>query len=246
MPVSVPTRRPRSSTAALPVSTPVSVLVPRVGAAARGCQARRHDVEDNVMSGCQAPPVNAPLARRRAALYRTRTPHLLCDRADSGPLAAFSSLRSVGMAGRPIPPSLQSEKRTQRPNLGAIAESPLRSDSAGHGSFLDPPRSARRLRRPRRCRCGPLLRPAICRNLERASAHHLTTFRGPRDEALSDSATPTEASRRWVQAWGRQIRNPKSEILPCPNQTHPQAVASHEKAKLQERRRPRGITELLL
>ncbi len=212
VPVSVPTRRPRSSTAALPVSTPVSVLVPRVGAAARGCQARRHDVEDNVMSGCQAPPVNAPLARRRAALYRTRTPHLLCDRADSGPLAAFSSLRSVGMAGRPIPPSLQSEKRTQRPKLVAIAESPLRSDSAGHCSFLERPRSAWRLRRPWRWCSGPLLRPAIRRNLAVASDRHLTMSRGPRDEALRNSATPTGGSGRRLQVWGRQIRNPKSEI----------------------------------
>jgi hypothetical protein len=191
VPLPVPARRPRSSTAATVAHRP-----------ALGTQAFLGPAGDRP---------SAPWARRRAAPCRT-TPPLSCDRAESGPLAAFSSLRSVGMAGRPIPPSLQSEKRTQRPNLGAIAESPLRSDSAGHGSFLDPPRSARRLRRPRRCRCGPLLRPAICRNLERASAHHLTTFRGPRDEALSDSATPTEASRRWVQAWGRQIRNPKSEI----------------------------------
>jgi hypothetical protein len=66
----MPARRPRSSTAALPVSVPASVLVPRGGAAARGCQARRHDVEDNVISGCQAPPVKAPAARRRAAFMR--------------------------------------------------------------------------------------------------------------------------------------------------------------------------------
>jgi len=42
-------RRPRSLTAALPVSVPASVRVSRGGAAARGCQ---------------APPVNAPAARR--------------------------------------------------------------------------------------------------------------------------------------------------------------------------------------
>ena len=46
-------------------------------------------------------------------------PPLIGDRADSGPLIPFSSLHSVGMAGRPIPTSLQSEKRAQRPNLGA-------------------------------------------------------------------------------------------------------------------------------
>ena len=48
---------------ALPVSVPAPALVSREGAAARGCQARRHDVEDNVKSGCQAPPVDAPLPR---------------------------------------------------------------------------------------------------------------------------------------------------------------------------------------
>ncbi len=63
-------------------------------------------------------------------------PHLYCDRADSGPLAAFSSLRSVGMAGRPISPSLQSEKRTQRPKLVAIAKPPPNSGFAGPGSVL--------------------------------------------------------------------------------------------------------------
>ena len=43
----------------LPVSVPASESVLRGGAAARGCQARRHDVEDNIMSGCQAPLVTA-------------------------------------------------------------------------------------------------------------------------------------------------------------------------------------------
>ena len=38
------------------------------------------------------------------------------------------------------------------------------------------------------------------------------TSRGPRDETLRDSATPTGASRRGMRVWGRQIRNPKSEI----------------------------------
>jgi hypothetical protein len=92
------------------------------------------------------------------------------------------------------PSSLQSEKRTQRPKLVAIAESPLRSDSTGPGPVLEPPRSARRLRRPCRCRYGPLLRPAIHRNLAVASDRHLTTSRSPRDEALHNSATPTQRS----------------------------------------------------
>jgi len=42
-----------------------------------------------------------------------------------------------------------------------------------------------------------------------ADAHQLTTSRGPRDEALRNSATPTGGSGRRIQAWGRQIRNPK-------------------------------------
>jgi len=155
------------------------------------------------------PSSNAARLRRAGGLPPTgrRSPPPFCDRADSGPLAAFSSFRSVGMAGRPIPPSLQSEKRTQRPKLVAIAESPLRSDSTGPGSVLLPPRSARRLRRPWRCRYGPLLRPAIRHNLARASAHHLTTSRSPRDEALRNSATPTEGSERKVEAEG--VRNSK-------------------------------------
>jgi hypothetical protein len=40
----------------------------------------------------------------------------------------------------------------------------------------------------------------------------LVTSRGPRDEALRNSATPTVGSRRRMRAGGRQIRNPKSEI----------------------------------
>jgi len=45
-----------------------------------------------------------------------------------------------------------------------------------------------------------------------ADAHHMTTSRGPSDEALRYSATPTEASRHRIQAEGHQIRNSKFEI----------------------------------
>jgi len=110
------------------------------------------------------------------------------------------------------PSSLQSEKRTQRPKLVAIAKPPLRSGFAGPSSILLPPRSARRLRRPWRCCSGPLLRPAIRRNLAVASDRHLTTSHGPRDEALRDSATPTGDSRYRCLVGGRQIRNSKFEI----------------------------------
>jgi len=94
------------------------------------------------------------------------------------------------------PSSLQSEKRTQRPKLGAIAKPPLRSGFAGPGSVLQRPRSAWRLRRPWRCHSGPLLRPAIRRDLTFAGERHLTTSRGPRDEVLRNSATPTGGSER--------------------------------------------------
>jgi len=46
--------------------------------------------------------------------------------------------------------------------------------------------------------CGPRY-PAIWH----ANAHQLTTSRGPRNEALRNSATPTGASQRRIQAGGR-------------------------------------------
>jgi hypothetical protein len=91
-------------------------------------------------------------------------------------------------------------------NLVAIAESPLCSDSAGPGPVLLRTRSAWRLRRPCRCRSGPLLRPAIRRNLTVASDRQLTTSRGPRKEPLRNSTTPTHGS-----GWKTQpgVRNSK-------------------------------------
>jgi len=159
----------------------------------------------------------APAARRRAAFEQGR------------PLPSCIGSRRFRTSGRVFLPPLGRDGRTAYPSLApvgethpdvAIAESPYHSDSAGPDSVLQPPWSAWRLRRPRRCCYGPLLRPATRRNLARASAHHLTTPRGPRDEALRNSATPTGASRRRIQAGGRQIRNPKSEIpnsTPCPS-----------------------------
>ena len=51
-------------------------------------------------------------------------------------------------------------------------------------------------------------------HLEHASAHHVTTSRGPRDEALRNSATPTvgSGSRMQIGDGKSEIRNPKSEI----------------------------------
>jgi len=109
--------------------------------------------------------------------------------------------RDGGRDGRTAyPSSLQSEKRTQRPKLVAIAKPPLRCGFAGRGSVLRRPRSAWRLRRPWRSGSGPLLRPAIRGHLARASAHQLTTSRGPRDEPLRNSATPTGGSEGAVGA----------------------------------------------
>jgi len=77
MPVSVPARRPRSSTAA---------TRPRPTPPPRASSRRSRST--------------SPAARLWRAggllLAERRTPHLLCDRADSGPLAAFSSLHSSG------------------------------------------------------------------------------------------------------------------------------------------------------
>ncbi len=187
------------------------MLVLRGGAAARGCQARRHDVEDNVISGCQAPPVNAPLARRRAAFGRADAPLPIWDRADSGPLAAFSSLRSVGMAGRPIPPRSSRRNAPRGPNssrsltlrCALVSRGLVQSFSirGRRGGCAAPGAAATGLY------CGP--RYAA---IWHANAHQLTTPRGPRNEALRNSATPTGTPRQRIQAEGRQIRNPKSEI----------------------------------
>ena len=59
---------------------------------------------------------------------------------------------------------------------------------------------------------GPLLRPAIRGHLARASAHQLTTSRGPRDEALRNSATPTVAFRgkSKLGVGGTKTRDPNS------------------------------------
>jgi len=144
----------------------------------------------------------APLARRRAAPCRTTYPPP-CIGSRRFRTSGRVFLHPLRRDDRTVyPSSLQSEKRTQRPKLVAIAESPLRCDSARPGSVLLPPRSARRLRRPCRCCYGPLLRSAIRRNLARASAHHLTTSRGPRDEALRNSGAPTVGSEWRFQVGG--------------------------------------------
>jgi len=151
----------------------------------------------------------APLARRRATPCRTTHPP---------PFMGSRRRRTYDDVFLPLldrydhqicPSSLQSEKRRHRPNGGTIAPPSLHSGFAGFGSVLQRPRSAWRLRRPWRCRSRPLLRPAIRRKLAVASDHQLTASPGPRDEALRNSATPTEGSGRRMQIGGAkfEIRN---------------------------------------
>jgi len=149
------------------------------------------------------PDARRPRAAPAATRPRSPRPPSASARRSRSTSPAARLWRAGGLHSHEIcPSSLQSEKRTQRPKLVAIAESPLRCDSAGPGSVLLRPRSARRLRRPCRCCYRPLLRPAIRRNLAVASDRHLTTSRGPRDEALRNNATPTEGSEGKVQARG--------------------------------------------
>jgi hypothetical protein len=111
----------------------------------------------------------------------------------------------VGTTRRSVPPR-SSRRNAPRGPISSRSRN-LRYAAVSRGLILSlqRPRSAWRLRRPWRCSYGPLLRPAIRRNLAVASDRHLTTSHGPRDEALRNSATPTEASRRRIQAGGRQI-----------------------------------------
>jgi len=153
----------------------------------------------------------APSARRRAAVERGRPPTLYwiapipdlwprfppsarsgwpdglslpCSSRRNAPRGPISS-RSRNLRFTPIPRGLvQSWNARGR-----------RGGFAAHGAVATG-----------RC-CGP--RYAA---IWHANAHQLTTSRGPRDEALRDSATPTVAFQRRMEAGGRQIRNPKSEI----------------------------------
>jgi hypothetical protein len=67
--------------------------------------------------------------------------------------------------------------------------------------------------------CGP--RYAV---IWHAKAHQLTPFRGPRDEALRDSATPTRGSERRSQAWVELI--PNTFLATRPSATAPRRPRS--------------------
>jgi hypothetical protein len=79
-----------------PARRPRSRPRPRVGG--RGL------LQEQALVGAISLQRCAPAARRRAASKLDRTPLPVLDRADSGPLAAFSSLRSIGMITRSVPP----------------------------------------------------------------------------------------------------------------------------------------------
>jgi len=64
------------------------------------------------------PSSNAARLRRAGGLLpaERRNPHPVLDRADSGPLAAFSSLRSIGTITRSVPPRSSRRNAPRGPN----------------------------------------------------------------------------------------------------------------------------------
>jgi len=161
----------------------------------------------------------APAGCIRAGPY----PSPLWDRADSGPLAAFSSLRSVGMAGRPIPP-----RSSQRNALAAVLRRARRARTTSARSrnlrFAAIPRGVVLSCYPRGRRggyaahaavaadlcCGPRY-AAIWRPQARTSSRRLA--------ALATKPSATAPRRLGLPGGGcklgagkSEIRNPKSEI----------------------------------
>jgi hypothetical protein len=201
----VSARRPRSSPAALPVSVSASELEPRGGAAARGCQARRHEVEDNIMSGCQAPPVNAPCGAPAGYSLPNDAP------------PTFSVIAPIPDLWPRFPPST----RSGWPDGLSLPRSSRRNAPRGPNSsrsrnlrFTPIPRGVVLSFSPRGRRGGfaahGAVAPGLCCGpryaaIWHANAHQLTTPRGPRDEALRSSGAPTQGSGR-----GRQFLFPKS------------------------------------
>ncbi len=189
-----------------PRSLPVSQST-----AARGCQARRHDVEDNVMPGCQAPPVNAPARACGAPAgypLPNHAPPTFCVIAPiSGLWPRFPpSARSGWPDGLSLPRSSRRNaprgpisSRSRNLRFAAIPRGLVRSWGAGgrRGGFAAPAAAA-----PGLC-CGQ--RYAAIRH---AKAHQLTTSRVPRDEALRTSGAPTRGSEGKVQAGvvGRKLK----------------------------------------
>jgi len=154
----------------------------------------------------------APSARRRPAFGRGHTPLPIWDRDDSGPLAVFSSLCSVGMAGRPIPPHSSRRNAPRGPissrsrilRCAPIPWGLVQSFNArGRRGGCAAPASVS----PGLC-CGPRY-AAIWRAQARTSSRRLA--------ALATRPSATAARRLWVPGGGRKpgggrVENSKFEI----------------------------------
>jgi len=149
-----------------------------------------------------SPPRASSRRRRRPPTLRAFGAPAGCIRAGPHPPPYLGS-RRFRTSGRVFLPPLGRDGRTAYPSVAPVGETHPEAQ------------------RPWRCRSRPLLQPAIRRNLARASAHHMTTSRGPRDEALHDRATPTGAPGGLPEPlWGRRpacrpdgwAANPNSEF----------------------------------
>jgi len=145
----------------------------------------------------------APAARRRAAFEQGRTPHPVLDRADSGPLAAFSSIHSIGTITRSVPPRSSRRNAPRGPNSSRSRN--LRCAPIPRGAVQSCYAQGRR----GGCAAPAAVSPGLCCGpryavIWHADAHQLTTPRGPRDEALRNSGTPTVGSERRAQVGGRR------------------------------------------
>jgi len=76
------------------------------------------DVSSESKLSSESPTSPAARLRLTGGLHpaERRTPHLSCDRADSGPLAAFSSIRSIGTITRSVPPRSSRRNAPRGPN----------------------------------------------------------------------------------------------------------------------------------
>ena len=150
-----------------------------------------------------------PAARRRAAFGRGHTPLPIWDRADSGPLAAFSSVRSIGTITRSVPPRSSRRNAPRGPNSARSLR--LRFAPAPRGLVQSFSIRGRR----GGCAAHGAAVTGLCYGpryaaIWHAKARQLITSRDPRDEALRNSGAPTVGSRQRVQAGGRQMQNSKS------------------------------------
>jgi len=157
----------------------------------------------------------APLARRRAEFEHGRTPLPIWDRADSGPLAAFSSFRSVGMAGRPIPPR-SSRRNAPRGPISARSRN-LRCAAVSRGLVLSFGARGRR----GGCAAHGAAAPGLCCGQRYAAIwRSQATAISRRLAALATRPSATAPRRLGLPGWAFKPRDVKSEIrnpksLPC-------------------------------